>query len=69
LADLETSAKAAEDDCVTQAMADAMRFLESQITSLELSFEIPELEVLTVLWPAASQEDGPEVPTDHVRGE
>jgi superfamily II DNA or RNA helicase len=64
LTDLETSPKAAEDDCVTLAMDNALRFLESQIASLELSFEIPEAEVLTVLWPTAILDDGPESSDD-----
>ena len=67
IADLEASPKATEDDCVTQGINEALRFLESQIASLELPFEIPEeLEVLTVLWPAANQEAGKDLPTDHV---
>ncbi len=65
IADLEASPKATEDACVTQGINEALRFLESQIASLELPFEIPELEVLTVLWPAANQEAGKELPTDH----
>lgn len=57
LTDLETSSKAAPDECVTDAIEGAMRFLESRIASLELPFDIPELEILTVIWPAKKCDD------------